>query len=62
MSLELKKKQLEMSRVKLAREELELKIQEREEEIRQLRKYIEAQLAKETELFKELEALNAPKN
>jgi len=52
--LEKRKKQLELSRVKLAREELELKIMERQEEIIRLQEAIEKQLSRERELSKEL--------
>jgi len=52
--LEKRKKQLELSRVKLAREELELKIMERQEEITRLQEAIEKQLSRERELSKEL--------
>jgi len=52
--LEKRKKQLELSRVKLAREELELKIMERQEEVIRLQEAIEKQLSRERELSKEL--------
>lgn len=58
MSLEKKKKQLELSRVRLAREEMEIKIAEREEEIKRLTEYIAVQLAKEQSLAEELTNLN----
>lgn len=57
MSLELKRKELEISRVELARQELELKIEERMDEIHRLEKMIEIQKAKETELKAEIIAL-----
>lgn len=57
MSLELKRKQLELSRVELARQEQELKIEERMDEIGRLEKTIEIQKAKETELKSEIIAL-----
>lgn len=57
MSLELKRKELELSRVELARQELELKIEERMDEINRLEKMIEIQKAKETELKAEIIAL-----
>lgn len=50
MSLELKKKQLELSRVRLARQEMELKIEERMEEIKRLEDFIRIQLEKEAEI------------
>lgn len=57
MSLEKKKKQLELSRVRLAREEMELKIQERMEEIERLEGFIKVQHDKEVELEQELQKL-----
>lgn len=58
MKLDLKKKQLEHARVKLAREELELKIAEREDEIERLKEHIKIQIQKEKELLLEIEALS----
>lgn len=57
MSLEKKRKQLELSRVEIARKELEFKIEEREDDIRRLKEYIQIQLNKEQELKKEIEGL-----
>ena len=57
MSLEYKKKRLELSRVSLAREEMELKIQERQVEIEKLQEYIKIQVAKELELSEDLKKL-----
>lgn len=57
MSLEKKKKNLELSRVRLAREEMELKIQERMEEIERLEGFIKVQFEKEAELEQELQKL-----
>jgi hypothetical protein len=54
MELDTKRKKLELSRVRLAREELELKIEERLEEIERLKAHIEIQTKKEAELSKEL--------
>lgn len=54
MSLEKKKKELELMRVSLARQELELKIEERLDEIKRLKEHIEIQLKKESELKEEL--------
>lgn len=48
--LELKRKKLELSRVGLAREELELKIDEYKDQIARLEANIEIQKAKEQEL------------
>lgn len=55
--LELKRKELELSRVDLARQELELKIEERKEEIKRLESMILIQIEKETELRAEIDAL-----
>jgi hypothetical protein len=58
MSLELKRKKLELSRVELARQEQELKIEERMDEVRRLESMIEIQVAKETDLKAEIAALS----
>lgn len=50
MSLDKKKKELELARVRLARQEMELKIEERQEEIGRLKDFIKIQLDKEAEL------------
>jgi len=50
MGIELKKRQLELARVTLARQELEFRIDERMEEIKRLKENIEIQLAKEEEI------------
>lgn len=55
MSLELKKKQLELRRVESARMELELKIEEKLDEIERLKKHIETQIEAEEKLKLELE-------
>lgn len=52
--LERKKKELELARVKLAKQELELKIEERLEEIKRLQDAITIQDNKTKELEKEL--------
>lgn len=54
MSLELKKKEMELRRVENARMELELKIDERLEEIERLREHIKIQLEKEEQIKKDL--------
>jgi predicted RNase H-like nuclease (RuvC/YqgF family) len=54
MNLETKKKILELKRVETARMELELKIEERLEEIERLRAAIEIQKQTEEKLKKEL--------
>jgi C4-dicarboxylate-specific signal transduction histidine kinase len=50
MSLDLKKKELELERVKLSRKELEFKIEERLDEIKRLEDHIKIQIEKENEL------------
>lgn len=55
--MELKRKKLELSRVSLAREEQEFKIEERMEEIKRLQAMIEIQMKKEQELQAEITAL-----
>lgn len=55
MDLETKKKKLELARVSLAKEEIELKICEREEEINRLREAIRKQDSRIQELTEELE-------
>lgn len=57
--IELKRKKLELSRVQLAREEQEFKIEERMEEIRRLESMIEIQKKKEQELKVEITTLEA---
>ena len=56
-SIDLKRKKLELSRVTLAREEQELKIEERMEEIKRLQSMIEIQKSKEQELSAEVAEL-----
>lgn len=57
MSIELKRKKLELSRVELARQEQELKIEEKMEEVKRLESMIEIQTNKENELKAEITAL-----
>lgn len=57
MSIELKRKKLELSRVELARQEQEFKIEERMEEINRLKATIMLQENKENELRAEIMAL-----
>lgn len=57
MSLEKKKKQLELGRVKLAKEEMELRIEERMEDIKRLKTNIEVQNEAIERLEKELETM-----
>lgn len=58
MSLELKRRQLELMRVEMARRELEFKVEERNEEIKRIQDNIKIQIEKEAELKKEIENLN----
>jgi hypothetical protein len=53
--LERKKKELELARVKLAKDELEFKVEERLEEIKRLRDHIVTQQDKINELEKDLQ-------
>ena len=57
MSIDLKRKKLELSRVELARQEQEFKIEERMEEIARITAMIEIQKSKEEELKMEILAL-----
>lgn len=57
MSIEQKRKQHEINRVRLAREELELKIEDRLIEIARLKEHIEVQLSTELKLEQELKNL-----
>lgn len=50
MTIDIKRKQAELMRVKAARMELEIKVAERLEEIDRLNQHIEIQLKKEVEL------------
>ena len=54
MSLEIKKKQVELQRVISARMDLELRIEERLEEIERIKTHIEVQTKREHELMEEL--------
>lgn len=58
MSLEQKKKKLELMKVETARHELEIRIEERMDEIKRLEEHVEIQLKKEEDLKKEIEKLN----
>lgn len=57
MSLEMKKIQLELMRVKTARMELEYKIEERKDEIRRLGDHVVIQIDKEIELENKLKEI-----
>ena len=56
--IDVKRKKLELSRVELARQEQELKIEEKMDEISRLEAMIQIQLNKETELKAEITALS----
>ncbi len=56
-NIEIKRKKLELSRVELARQEQELKIEERLEEINRIKGTIDIQIKKEQELKAEIAAL-----
>ena len=57
MSLELKKKQLELARVQIARQELEFKIDERLEDIERLKGHVEVQKQAEEKLQAEIQQI-----
>jgi len=57
MSLELKRKKLDLMRVQTARHELEFKIEERQDEIKRIQEHIKVQKDKELELGKEIHEL-----
>lgn len=59
MSLDLKRKQVELIRVEAARAEQELKIAEYKEQINRLEKTIEIQIATEERLKEEIATLKA---
>lgn len=56
-AIDLKRKKLELSRVQLAREEQEFKIEEKMDEITRLESMIKIQKTKENELSAEIAAL-----
>ena len=59
LAIELKKAQVDLHRIQLGRIELELKIQEREEEIQRLRDHMKLSEVKEVELQKVIDDLKA---
>ena len=59
MSLEIRRKEFELARVELARQEQELKIEEKMDEIKRLEAMIVIQQNKETELKAEIAALKS---
>lgn len=58
MSLDLKKKRLELARVQLAKQELEMRIEERLEEITRMKDHIKIQEEAEKKINNELTALS----
>lgn len=58
MSLERRKKELELARVSLAKEELLFKIEERKDEIRRLEDHVKIQEQKEIELKQDIKKIN----
>ena len=57
-SLDVKRKQLELARVQMARTEMEFKVEERQEEINKLKEHIKGQEQKEQDLTLEIKSLN----
>jgi Cu/Ag efflux protein CusF len=57
MSLEYKRKQLELARVQMGKMDLEFKVEERSAEIEKLKEHIAIQVSKEAELIEELDKL-----
>ena len=54
MTLDQKRKKLELMRVQTARHELEFRVEERLEDIKRLEEHIKIQVDKETQLMSEL--------
>lgn len=57
MNLELKRKEVELMRVQMAKSEMELRIQERQDEVQRLQENIKIQVAAEERLLAELKIL-----
>jgi hypothetical protein len=57
MSLDIKRKQLELARVQMAKNELEFKVEEKMEEVDRIKGLIELQSQKESELKEEIQRL-----
>lgn len=57
MSLDLKRKEVELMRVQIAKSEMELRIAERQEEVQRLQENIKIQAAAEERLLAELKTL-----
>ena len=58
-AIELKKLQVELARVQVGKMELELKIEERMEDVQRLQDHVKLSEAKESEIIKQIEALKA---
>lgn len=58
MSLEKKRRELDLKRVQVAKEELLFKIEEKKEDISRLEEHVKIQEAKEKELVEEINKLN----
>jgi chromosome segregation ATPase len=58
MSLDIKRKQLELARVQMAKSELQFRVEEKTDEINKLNEHIKVQEQKEQDLMAELSALN----
>jgi hypothetical protein len=56
-SIEQKRKEIELMRVNVARQELELKIEEKQEEIKKLQDYVRIQLEAEEKIRLEIESM-----
>lgn len=56
-SIEQKRKEIEFMRVNVAKQELELKVEEKLEEIKKLQEYIKIQVESEEKIKQELEIL-----
>ena len=57
MSLEVSRKKLELGRVRLAKQELEFKLEQNMEEINRLQEHIKVQESKEKDLLEEINNL-----
>jgi hypothetical protein len=57
MNLEMKRKQLELARVQMAKSEMEFKVEEKTLEIEKIKEHIAIQVEKEAELKEEIERM-----
>lgn len=57
MSLDIKRKKLELARVQMAKMDMEFKIEERTEEIKKLHEHVKLQEIKESELILEIKSM-----